>query len=275
MSYVNDQHGRLPAAIRYLAALIEYRHLCWNLVGSNLRARFRRSHLGILWALLQPLAVAMMIAAVWGGLHNEVTFWEFAAYIFTGFVVFELFSNSFQTGQDSLSSASGFVRQARIPFLVFQVRTVLTALVVLLVALPGALLVAGVVTGGTNIGLQLVLVPAFLVVAFFFMLPIVITMSIVGAMFRDVRHISQLAERALFLLSPVMLPREILEQPQLRFLEYLNPLVSFIDMFRDPILYGKFWDAQDMIIMSIWIAILWVVAIFAATSVGRRIVFAL
>jgi lipopolysaccharide transport system permease protein len=275
MSYVNDQYGRLPGAIRYLAALIAYRHLCWNLVGSNLRARFRRSHLGILWALLQPLAVAMMIAAVWGGLHQKATFWEFAAYIFTGFVVFELFSNSFQTGQDSLASASGFVRQARIPFLIFQVRTVLTALVVFLVALPGALLVAGVVTGGANIGPQLVLVPAFLGVAFFFMLPIVITMSIVGAMFRDVRHISQLVERALFLMSPVMLPREILEQPQLRFLEFVNPLVSFIDMFRDPILYGKFWNTQDMIVISIWIAIFWVVAIYAATSVGRKIVFAL
>ena len=55
----------------------------------------------------------------------------------------------------------------------------------------------------------------------------------------------------------------------------LNPLVSFLDMFRDPVLYGRLWEAQDVIVMLIWIGLLWVGAIIASMSAGRRIVFAI
>lgn len=275
MSYVNVQDRRLPFALRYAADFLSYRHLCWNLVGSALRSRFRRTQLGILWAILQPLAFSLMIAAVWGGLRNKESVWEFAAYVFTGTVAYELFSTSMQVGQDALMSASGFIRQARIPFLIFQLKVVLTSLVMFMCAMVGALLMSAIVTQGANLGPPLLLVPVFMGIAALFMLPIVIIMSIVGALFRDVKYISLLGERALFLVSPVMLPRDILQQPHLQFLEVLNPLVSFLDLFRDPFLYGRFWEAQDVVTMFSWIAALWVLAIISSMSVGRRIVFAL
>src|SRR3990167_8054423 len=93
MSYVNVQDRRLPFVVRYLVDLITYRHLCWNLVASSLRARFRRTKLGILWAIVQPLAFALLIAAVWGSLHKSATYWEFALYVFSGMIVWEFFSN--------------------------------------------------------------------------------------------------------------------------------------------------------------------------------------
>lgn len=275
MSYVNVQDRRLPFALRYAADFLSYRHLCWNLVGSALRARFRRTHLGILWATLQPLAFSLMIATVWAGLRHRESVWEFAAYVFTGAVAFELFSTSVQNGQDALMSASGFIRQARIPFLIFQLRVVLTSLVMFMCALVGVLLVTSIVTNGANLGPALMLVPVFMGVAGLFMLPIVIIMSIVGAQYRDVKYISMLVERALFLVSPVMLPRDVLQQPHLQILEVLNPLVPFLDLFRDPVLYGRFWEAQDVITMFVWIAGLWALAIIASVSSGRRIVFAL
>ncbi len=275
MSYVNVQDRRLPFALRYAADFLSYRHLCWNLVGSALRARFRRTQLGILWATLQPLAFSLMIATVWAGLRNKESVWEFAAYVFTGTVAFELFSTSVQNGQDALMSASGFIRQARIPFLIFQLRVVLTSLVMFMCALVGVLLVTAIVTHGANLGPALMLVPVFMGIAALFMLPIVIIMSIVGALYRDVKYISMLGERALFLVSPVMLPRDVLEQPHLQILEVLNPLVPFLDLFRDPVLYGNFWEARDVIAMFVWIAALWALAIFASMSVGRKIVFAI
>jgi ABC-type polysaccharide/polyol phosphate export permease len=84
MSYVNVHSRELPFLTRYAADLFTYRHLCWNLVGADLRARFRRSRLGILWAIIQPLAFALMIAAVWGGMFNVADYWAFAIYVFSG-----------------------------------------------------------------------------------------------------------------------------------------------------------------------------------------------
>lgn len=275
MSYVNIQERRLPFALRYLGDLMSYRHLCWNLVGSDLRSRFRRTQLGILWAVIQPLALALMIAAVWGVLQRSLNYWEYAFYVFTGQVAFAFFSEAFQGGQHTLINAGGFLRQARIPFFIFQFRTVASSIVMFLFSLVGVLIFATAIGHMPSFGLHLLLIPAFLVVAVLFMLPIVIIMSVLGALFRDVQHISSLVERAVFLISPVMLPREVLEAPQLRFLEYANPLVSFLDLFRDPVMYGKGWDVQDIIVMGAWIVGLWAMAMVTATSAGRKVIFAL
>lgn len=275
MAYVNIQERRLPFALRYLGDLMTYRHLCWNLVGSQLRARFRRTRLGVLWAVIQPLAFALMIAGVWGALHRSTSYWEFALYVFTGQVAFEFFSEAFQGGQGALTNARGFLQQARIPFFIFQFRAVASAIAMFLFSMIGILLFSAAIGHPPQLGLHLLLVPAFLIVVVLFMLPIVIIMSVIGALYRDVAYISALAERALFLVSPVMLPREILQEPQLRFLEYVNPLVSFLDMFRDPLIYHKTWEVQDMAVMGVWIAGLWIVAILTSTSTGRKVVFAL
>lgn len=275
MSYVNVQNQKLPFAFRYIGDLISFRHLCWNLVGSDLRARFRRTRLGILWAVIQPLAFALIIAAVWGALQRRLNYVEFALYVFTGSVVFDLFATAVNNGQDALTNAAGFVRQARIPFLIFQLRSVLTGIVMFLFSLIGVLVFAAVTGHLQSFGLPLVLIPAFVCVAILFMLPIAIIMSNIGAMYRDVRHIAALAERAIYMISPVFLPREILENPHLSFLQMANPLVPFIDMFRDPVVNGVFWEVQDMLAMSAWICGLWALAITVSVSNGRKLVFAL
>jgi lipopolysaccharide transport system permease protein len=275
VSYVNIQNQRLPFAFRYLGDLIAYRHLCWNLVGSDLRSRFRRTRLGILWAVIQPLAFALVIAGVWGAMQRSLNYLEFALYVFTGTIVFDLFTTAVNNGQDALLNAAGFVRQARIPFLIFQIRSVLTGIVMLGFSLIGVFAFAAVTGHFQTFGLPLVLVPAFVCVAILFMLPIAIIMSNIGAMYRDVRHIAALAERAIYMISPVFLPREILASPHLQFLEVANPLVPFIDMFRDPVMNGKFWELQDMLAMGAWIVGLWALAITVSVSNGRKLVFAL
>lgn len=275
MSFVNVQDRRLPFAVRYLGDLMSYRHLCWNLVGSDLRSRFRRTRLGVLWAVIQPLAFALMIAFVWGALSRTGNYWEFALYVLVGMTAFELFGAALSGGQDAIANAAGFVKQARIPLFVFQLRVVLSASANFLFAMIGVVIFGLAIGGLPAPGLHLLLLPAFLVVAVLFALPITIIMSLLGALYRDVRHISGLAERAIFLLSPVMLPREVLEQPQLKFMEFLNPIVPFLDMFRDPLVHGRLWDQQDVLVMSVWIVGLWAIALLTSGSVGRRVVFAI
>lgn len=275
MSYTNIQDRRLPFALRYVGDLMAYRHLCWNLVASDLRSRFRRTSLGIIWAIIQPLAFALMLAAVWGLMQRTATYLEFALYVLTGTVAFDLFGSAVSLGQASLQRAAGFIGQARIPFLIFQLRTVLSNIVMFGFGLV-AISIFAVATGQFPMpGTHLLLIPGFLVIAIFFTLPVVIIMSLMGAFYRDVQHISGLAERALWFISPVMLPREVLHAPQLQFLEYANPLVSFLDLFRDPVLYGRLWEAQDLIVLGIWTVALWAVAIISASAAGRKVVFAL
>jgi len=275
MSYVNVLEQRWPFLQRYVSALLFYRHLCWKLVGADLRNRFRRTRLGFLWAFIQPLAFALMIAFVWGALNKELGFWGFALYFLSGMTVFEAFSTYIVGGQDALIQGAGYLRQAWIPLFIFQLRVVLTAGVFFLVEMSTVFIFAIAAGKLPPVGLHLFLLPVFLVFMFLFATGTVVLMSIVGTYFRDVKHIASLGLRAMMLLSPVMLPRELFEGSQLKFMEYLNPLVPMLDMFRDPIVYGRGWDLQDVVVLTIWIVGIWALAIIASVSVGRRVMFAI
>lgn len=274
MSYVNVQERKLPFVVRYIGDVLAYRHLLWNLVGSDLRARFRRTHLGILWALIQPLGFATVIALVWGGLHGAKPYWDTALYVFSGLVTYEMFTTTVIGGQDGLIRSGGYLQQARIPFLIFQMRVVLTGSVVYAIAILGVLVFALCIGAFPMPGPHLALIPVFFLFYLAFLFPISILMSLVGCYYRDMKHISGLAAQALLLVSPIFMPRETLDSPNLHFMQFVDPIVPLLDMFRAPTLYGRFWSTQDVVVVGIWTAGLWVAAITASISVGRRPVFA-
>lgn len=275
MSYITHSYRPLPFVVRYIAEVNTYRHLCWNLVGADLRTRFRRSHLGIIWAIIQPLAFSLTIALVWGSLMGAEDYWSFAIYVFSGIILWEYFGTVVVGAQDALISSEGYLRQTRIPFLIFQIRIPLTGMVILLCGVAGLMAMLVALGKNPDYGLELALVPLHLVLFLLFGIPIAIIMSILGTQFRDLKHISQIALQALFFLSPVMLGREILAQPKLAILQYVNPMVPFIDMFRAPILEGRFWTEQEVWTVSVWIGAFWVLAIFLSARAGRRLVYSL
>jgi lipopolysaccharide transport system permease protein len=275
MSYTNVSSDKLPFSVRYIADLLTYRHLAYNLVGGDLRSRFRRSYLGILWAVIQPLSFSLVIGFVWGSLFKYESIWEFALFIFSGMVVWEYFLNTVSGSQDSLISSEGYLRQTRIPFLIFQMRQPLAGMVVLLagcVGLVGYMLVMDFFPAP---GWHLLLVPLFFPVLLLFSIPLAVIMSILGTRYRDLKHITLIATQALFFVSPVMLGREVLERPELEFMQYANPVVPLLDLFRAPLLYGDVWRLESLGTLSSWIVGLWLVAIVVSVKVGRKIIFSL
>jgi lipopolysaccharide transport system permease protein len=280
MSYANYHSRKLPAGVRYAADLFRFRHLCWNLVGSDLRSRFRRSHLGILWAIIQPLGYSLVIAWAWGAIFHMANYWAFAVYVYSGMLVWEYFGTVVNVSMDGLVNAVGYIKQARIPLFVFQLRVPLTGMVTFLFGAVGLaiMMLALQLLGLVQIpapGLHLLLLPAFLGIMLMFVTPLSIIFSVLGAQLRDLKHIMTLVLQALFFLSPVMMTRVSLDTPELAILKYINPLVPLLDLFREPVLYGKMWTPESVITVCLWGAAFWVAAGVVSVRAGRKIVFIL
>ena len=275
MSYANYRSRKLPGVFVYLVDLWRFSHLCGNLVGSDLRSRFRQSYLGILWAVLQPLGFSLIIAWAWGSIFKVEAYWEFAVYVFSGMLVWEYFSNTVTGGLQGLIGASGYLRQARIPLLIFQVRIPLSGLVNLLFGLSGLAILMTALQVWPPMGLHLALIPASLGVLLAFLTPIAIIFSVLGAQLRDLQHIMALVLNALFFLSPVFLQRAVLDSGQLIILKYANPVVPLLDLFRDPLIHGTMWREDSFVTVAIWTTALWLVAGVVSLRAGRKVVFAL
>ena len=73
--------------------LYQYRDLFCELVRKGIRLKYRRSYLGVVWSMIEPLLTMIVLTVVFGTLlgHHEKTF---PVYILSGRLIYTLFSQS-------------------------------------------------------------------------------------------------------------------------------------------------------------------------------------
>jgi lipopolysaccharide transport system permease protein len=256
---------------RFWRDLVRYRDLLFNLVGSDLRSRYRRSFFGVLWAMLQPLGFAGAIGLVWANVYG-LPFKEFMVVVLGGLIVFELFSQTLNTSLHALTNAQGYLQQQRIPLFIFQMRPVISALInfgfgflsfLIVVALTGAMQLTSLSAGFV----------AMLAMSVLFLIPLAMIFSVLGTLYRDVVHIAGLATSALLLISPVFLRFENLSNAALlHVITLCNPVALMIHMFRDTMHYGVGLDMIEVAAFGCWIVGAWIVALVLMKNVGRDII---
>lgn len=275
MSYKNFRNNEQSFIIDYLNRLGKFKSLGLNLVASDLRTRFRRSYLGILWAVIQPMTYALIIGYVWKNIFGAESYLEFALFLYSGLIVWEFFATTASVSLDTFKNSEGYLKQGRIPLLIFQVRVPLSALTISLLSLIGLFVFQYATGQPPTLGLHTGLLIPYFIVLILFGAPIAIIMSIVGSIFRDAQYIVGLGIQALFFLSPVIIQRQLLEQQNLLFLKYANPMVPLIYMFRDITTDAQIFNLADFKIVIFWIIGLWICALLMTARYGRRAVFLL
>lgn len=270
-----EQVGRLTL-LSYLRGLWRYRHLGFHLAQADLQSRFRRSSLGFLWAMIHPLAFAMLYSVVLATLF-EGDFAQLTIYVLSGVIIWEAMSGFLHLGSHSLINAAGYLKQAPIPMLIFPIRTCISIMFVFVLGLIAFALYSTAVWlfAGGEFPFSLLW---FWAVPFFFALlmigiPWATVAAFLNANFRDTQQVLLIATQAVWFSSPIFFDRQLFDSPQLSWWTAINPVVAFCDAFRDPMLNGVAPDAGDWISILCWVGISWVVAITMIFAGSHRTVF--
>lgn len=248
----------LESASAWGDSWLRHRYLLFHLVGSDLRSRYRRSYLGIFWALLWPVAFSAIFATVAVNIF-DAPFGEYVIYVVTGFVLWDFLAGAISGGAQCFQVAEGYMRQTRLPYLVFAIRCVSTLAVNFAF---GSLAAAIVIIAGTPqaVAYTWLLWPFVTLAAFLFALPCAVISGIAHLKFRDYQHGIGLALFIMWYLSPVLISREIYNSPSLSLFSSMNPIASFCDMFRAIMMYRALPDLYDIALVSTYIVGLWIVA---------------
>src|SRR5690242_10925433 len=75
--------------LRNFREVIIFRHALYNFINTSLSSRYRRSSLGFLWSLLNPLFTMVIMAIVFSSLY-KVSFSKFSLYLFSGLLPWNL-----------------------------------------------------------------------------------------------------------------------------------------------------------------------------------------
>lgn len=257
--------------VDYCTDLWKFRYLIVHMANSDLRARFRRSRIGILWAMLQPMLLASLFAFVLARLFHQ-PFRDFAVYVFSGVVMWEFFTGAAGQGAAALLNAEGYLKQNKMPLMVFQFRLLLNLLIINLLGTAGFALFC-IFVKPEIFSIYWLYLPLWLVVMMIFAMPVLIISSIVNVLYRDFQQALGLILTAVWYVSPVFLAREVFFTPGLAQFTRINPIASLCDLLRDPLVYQQNPSLYDLGLVAIWTVALWVWAIILQARYERQLIY--
>jgi ABC-2 type transport system permease protein len=215
--------------------LLSYRDLIWALVLRDLKVRYRRSAIGFVWTMLQPLLMMLVFQLVFSQMFRfEIP--NYAVYALAGILFWNFFSQSILASMNSLRGNANLLRKVPVPHAVFPVATVISGLVNMafaMVPLFGLLIVTR-----QPLTPALLFLPVAILLAALFTLGAGLLLSPLAVFFHDVTELIAVALTLLTYLTPIFYPLSILP-PNMLWIVRFNPIRSILEVFRDPIYYGK------------------------------------
>lgn len=205
------------------------------LVSKDFKKKYRRSVLGVVWSVLNPLLMMIVLSVVFSAFLKFGNIPNFPLYLILGNTIFALMSDSTRDGMQSILESTSLIKKVRIEKLIFPLEKVIFHLVNFcfsLIAVALVMLWFRVIPTANALFLPLLLLYVSVFSAGLSML-----LSALAVFFRDVLHLWGVVLTAWTYATPLFYPVEILPAT-LQKLEVFNPMYHYVVYFRDIFLYA-------------------------------------
>jgi ABC-2 type transport system permease protein len=227
--YDSQARGRVFADT--FRAFWDYRELIRLLVKRDIAVRYKRSFLGLLWTLLNPLLTSLVLWFVFITIFSaklpDGT--QFAPYLLAGVLLITFFTQGLNQAADSIAQGSGILMKIYVPPQVFAFAGAVSNAVNFCFGLF-ALAFISLITGD-GISLLAPLTVVVILCMLMYLTGLGLLVSIAYVRYDDTRSIFAILISFMMYLSPVFYPKEILSGTMLNVVN-ANPLTSCLDVFR-------------------------------------------
>ena len=218
-----------------IKGFVRFKDLMGQLVSRDLKLKYRRSVLGYLWSVLNPLFIMIIMAIVFSKMFTRASITNFPVYLMSGQVMFNFMNLSTKSAIQSINGSASLLKKTYVPKYVFTVSKIISGLIDCVFSM-GALLIVmlGLFLAATNV------------------------------FFRDIQYIYNAITTAWLYLTPMFYPIEALPQNLQYIVSHLNPMYSYVSQFRMLTLPG-FVPAG---ISIMWLIIIGIVSAFLMLIIG-------
>ena len=217
------------------------RELIRALTVTELKVRYKRSALGFLWALFNPLLMMTVLTLVFSG-FMRISVHQYAIFVFSTLLPWTFFSQSLTYAVESIVGNGNLLKKVSVPKLVFPVAAVCSNVINFLLALAPLALLLLLLRFPFHWTLFYLPVPFLAIVLF--ALGCGLFVATANVFFRDVTHIIQIVLSAWFYCSPIIYSLEFVPR-QYRWVFQLNPLLYILNGFRLAIYQGVLPSLQS------------------------------
>jgi lipopolysaccharide transport system permease protein len=219
-----------------LQTFLKYRELFFQLVSRDIKLKYRRSVLGYLWSILNPLFTMIIMSVVFSamlarGVEN------FPVYLLTGSLLFGFMNGAVSRAIPSVLGAAALIKKIYVPKYIFTLASVTSELVTLLFSL-GALAIVILATR-LRLSWHMALIPLPIIELYIFSIGLGLFLAQAMVFFRDVQYLWGVFSTAWMYLTPIFYPVSMLPDGVRFAVTTFNPLYWYIAQFRYFVLGGE------------------------------------
>jgi ABC-2 type transport system permease protein len=219
---------------KYFDNFWKYHYLLIELVKKGIKLKYRRSYLGIIWSLLEPIMTTIVLTIVFGTLFNNDSK-TFPMYILTGRLLYSYFSSSTKAALKSIRTNSGMIKKVYVPKYLYPLSSILYNFVIFLISLIVLVLLGfycGVFPSLRWFG---ILMPLFILLVLSFGVGMIL--ATIGVFFRDMEYLWEVALMLVMYSSAIFYYPKRLLKSGYSWVLTVNPLYAIIENTRN-ILFG-------------------------------------
>src|SRR5262245_2475763 len=232
-----------PSVRRSVREIWQYRTLLVALVSRDLKVRYKRSVLGVLWTMLNPLLMMLVFSMVFANVFR-FTVERFTIYFLSAYVLWNFVAQTTSWSTACLLGYAPLIRKVYVPKTIFILATVLSGLVNLVISLVPLALIMQLV--GHPFRWSLIFLPCPILIATTFAFGISLLLAGVCIEFNDVVQVYQAALLAWMYVTPVVYPIDVVPE-RFRWLILANPMTYLVETFRAPIYGGGLPDTGALV----------------------------
>lgn len=220
-------------------AVISRRELLWQMVGREVKARYKQSILGYFWVILNPLAQMLVMTFAFSLIlripTNAAANIPYSVFLFTALLPWNLFSNSLISASNALVNSSSLITKVYFPRTILIIATIIAKIIDFLFA--STILIAFMIYYQIPVTLNVLWVIPIFLIQQIFTIGISLFVAAANLLYRDIQYLLGLLLTLWFYITPIIYPVDLVPE-KLRFVYQLNPMSVIINAYRQVILGG-------------------------------------
>lgn len=241
---IYDSAKRRNPLVEEAIVLIKYRDLLYQFVTTSIKTRYKRSVLGVVWTLLNPLLTMLILTVVFSQVFR-ITLDNYPVYVLSGLVIWNFFSATTSQAMVGMAMGGSLLQRIYVPKSVFAVSAIGVGLVNLGLSIIPLFLIA--FFQHTPITPTILLMPFAVLLLILFSMGVGLILETAAVYFADLLPFYEVLLMLWMYCTPIIYPLSILPD-HLQGLFKLNPMYYFVALFRTPLYSGEIPPLNEWLI---------------------------
>ncbi len=231
-----------------LIILTRYIELILYKTYADLKAETKRTYLGFLWWIFEPVLYMTVFYIFFGLLLGHSTD-DFVPFLLIGLTIWQWFKSCLSHGSETILGGQALMQQVHLPKVIFPIILILKDTVKFIFIF--VLLLFFLWIYGFGIGLSYLSLPILLIIQLLLITALTFFLAAIVPFLPDLRFVVENVLLAVFFMSGIVIQAETIPEVY-RGYYYLNPMVNLIEAYRQVLMFNQWPNSSTLLLIAVF-----------------------